>query len=125
MGFFPPSYGGDSMFGYAVKMKMVVNPTAEQLNQFFGISGSQSLYGGTRGRTFLVDGLFAAEDLDTLNAYEGNFLSYLDGIARTMVDTRGRAWANVLLRQLEPGEKILHDQRGLYLPYKAMFNGLT
>jgi hypothetical protein len=118
------TYNGQAIFGYSVTMPHVVNPPAEQINAFFGVSGQQSLYGGTRGRVFEVSGLLYGADLIALNAAEDLFLSYIDGIARVLVDTRGRAWPNVICRTFQPQGRVIRDNRGYYLPYRALLTGL-
>lgn len=119
------TYEGVDIFGVAVKMRHTLNPTAEQINAFFGLSGQQSLWGGQRGRLFEVDGVFVGASLLELNTAEALFLSYIDGIVGILVDTRGRTWPNVLVKTLQPGERILRDARGFYLPYKALLVGLA
>ena len=120
-----PSYRGAEIFGVAVSIRHVLSPSETQINAFFGISGIQSLFGGNRGRTFFVTGCFFAPDLPTLNAMEGIFLSYADGIAGELVDTRWRVWPDVVFRgQLEPADHLLFNAYGLVLPYKALFHGL-
>lgn len=118
------TYNGEAIFGLAVTMVMALNPPAEQLNEFFGISGRQSLFGGLRGRVFETSGVFFGATLIDLNAAEALFDSYHDGIARVLVDTRGRAWPSVLVRSKQPGGRVIRDARGFYLPYKALLTGL-
>ena len=121
------SYGGSFVFGSAVSIVHIPNSNAQQLNHFFGVSGSVTLYGGGRGRVFLVSGVLTADDLADLNAAEALLVSYADGIARTLVDTRGRAWANVIFRgefRTAAGGPKATDT-GCCLPYKAVFHGLT
>ncbi|MGC8638728.1 MAG: hypothetical protein ACP5XB_02485 [Isosphaeraceae bacterium] len=121
------TYDGANIFGAAVGFQQVVQPNAQQTNAFFGVSGTQSLYGGGRGRTFLIRGMLLGTTIEDINAAEAVFQSYADGTARTLVDPRGRAWPNVTFR----GE-FTADPRGPYptaggwaLPYKAVFYGLT
>jgi hypothetical protein len=118
---------GANIFGAAVQFQQVANPTAQQNNSFFGVSGTQSLFGGSRGRTFLIRGLLLGSTIEDLNAAEATILTYADGIARTLVDPRGRTWPNVIFR----GE-FTPESRGPYptasgwaLPYRAVFHGLT
>jgi hypothetical protein len=131
----PPSYGGAFIFGLAVHMQMIANPTAEQLDAFFGIEGLFALFGGGRGRTHLISGcLFAVTDgydddaIALLNVAEGVIHSYADGIARTLIDTRGRVWPNTIFRdefQPDPmGPRPTADQ-GWVLPYRMVMHSLT
>lgn len=121
------TYDGVNIFGAAVKFQHLAHPHAQQSNAFFGVTGTQSLYGGGRGRLFLVRGLLLGATLADLNAAEAVFRSYADGLARTLVDPRGQSWPNVVFR----GE-FIPDSRGPYrtvqgwaLPYRAVFHGLT
>ncbi len=122
------TYDGINIFGAAVQLQQVASANAQQMNAFFGVTGTQTLFGGGRGRTFLIQGILLADTMDDLNAAESLLQSYADGVARTLVDQRGRAWPNVIYR----GE-FVPDLRGPYLtagggwalPYKAQFYGLT
>ena len=121
------TYDGSNIFGAAVQFQQLAHPNAQQINTFFGVSGTQSLYGGGRGRMFLIKGILVGPTMQDLNASEAVFDSYADGVARTLVDPRGRAWPNVIYR----GE-FIPDSRGPYatangwaMPYKAVFHGLT
>ena len=116
------TYDGGNIFGSAVRVRMEVNPSATQINGFFGVSGTQSLYGGTRGRVFLVSGVLTAPDADTLSAYIATILSYDDGIGRVFVHPVYGSWPLVVFRRFQPGERILP---GPALEYKAQFDGLT
>lgn len=118
------TYNGEAIFGLAVTMPHVVNPPAEQLNAFFGVSGQQSLFGGMRGRVFEVSGVLFGVTLMELNNAEGLFLSYIDGIARVLVDTRGRAWPSVIVRTFQPNGRVIRDARGFYQSYRALLTGL-
>ncbi len=120
------TYGGANIFGAAVQFQQVAHPNAQQNNTFFGVSGTQSLFGGGRGRMFLIRGLLLGATIEDLNSAEAVIQSYADGIARTLVDPRGRTWPNVIYR----GE-FTPDPRGPYptatgwaLPYKAILHGL-
>lgn len=121
-----PTYGGAAIFGYSVTITHTLNATAEQLNAFFGLSGTQSLFGGLRGRVFQVKGVLFGQDMATLNAAEATYLSFIDGVARDLVDTRGRTWPSVLVKALVPPPqgRVLQDARGFYLPYKGLLQGL-
>ena len=120
------TYDGVDIFGYAVQMAHVLNATAEQLNAFFGLSGTQSLYGGQRGRAFTVQGVLYGQSIADLNAAEALYHSYLDGLARVLVDTRGRTWPQVLVKApFQPQGKVLQDARGYYQPYKGLLVGLV
>jgi hypothetical protein len=120
------TFDGANIFGAAVQFQHLANPTAQQMNTFFGVSGTQTLYGGGRGRMFLVRGVLLGATTADLNAAESALLSYADGVARTLVDSRGRVWPNVLFRgEFQPDPRGPYATRsGWALPYRAVFHGL-
>jgi hypothetical protein len=121
------TYDGANIFGAAIQFQQVAHPNAQQYSSFFGVSGTQTLFGGGRGRMFLIRGILLGSSIDDINSAEATILNYADGIARTLIDPRGRTWSNVIFR----GE-FTPDSHGPYptasgwaLPYKAIFHGLT
>jgi hypothetical protein len=121
----PATYDGNSIFGRSVTVRHVLNPPAEQVNAFFGVGGLQSLFGGSRGRLIVVTGVLYGTDISDLNAAEATLASYCDGIARTLVDGRGRPFPSVLLRPAEVSGRVLQDaDGGCYLPYQVSGLGL-
>lgn len=121
------TYGGSNIFGAAVRFQHVANANAQQENSFFGVTGTQTLYGGGRGRLFLISGVLVGASLASLNQAEAIFQNYADGVARTLTDTRGRVWNNVLFKgEFIPDSKgPVPTTGGWALPYKALFHGLT
>jgi hypothetical protein len=121
------SYGGGLIFGSAVSIVQIPNSNAQQVTSFFGVSGSLTLYGGGRGRLFLVAGVLTAASIPDLNATESLLLSYADGVARTLIDTRGRAWLNVIFRgEFRPDPRGARPtDQGWCLPYKLVLHGLS
>ena len=89
---------GNAIFGDAVNVIHNPRPNAQQINHFFGIDGQQTLFGGTRGRSFVISGVLSGSSMTTLNAVEATLLSYADGLTHTLVDNRGRIWPNVIFR---------------------------
>ncbi len=51
---------GNPIFGDAVCVQHLPHPNTQQINEFFGINGQQTLFGGTRGRTFAISGVLSA-----------------------------------------------------------------
>jgi len=126
MALYTPSYGGVPLFGTAVKIKHTVNPTAQQLNAFFGVSGQQAIFGGSRGRVFMVRGVWTANDPSVLRStHEALLLSYADGVARTLVDTFGVAWSPVIYRGDYSHDELSFAGNGYALPFRAVFHGLV
>ncbi len=119
---------GNPIFGSAVSVIHNPHPNAQQMNQFFGVNGRQTLFGGTRGRTFIVSGVLSAQSLALLNTAESTLLSYADGLVHTLVDNRGRIWPNVIFRgEYSPshtGPRALAGG-GWCLPYRLVLEGLT
>lgn len=120
-----PAYGGIPMFGRSVKCSMQMNPPAEQLNAFFGVNGTQRLFGGLRGRVFLVDGLLLGATIFDLSDAELLILSYNDGIGRVFEDSYGRQWPSTVFRDYQPQGRIMYDARGYYQVYKAVYHCLA
>jgi hypothetical protein len=119
-----PTYDGNSIFGYATKTRMEVNPSAAQINEFFGTTGMQSLFGGGRGRVFLIEGVLGADSTSDLNSAIALILSYDDGVGRVFEHPIWGAWPSVVFRRWIPGERFLFSGGNWYLPYKAQFDGL-
>jgi hypothetical protein len=137
---YTPSYGGQPIFGAAVTIQQIPFQCAQQLESFFGVPGLLSVFGGPRGRTFNISGILYDIDLPTLNSDEdvftpGVYGSVADGIARPLVDTRGRTWANVVYLgefMPDPGGPRPGNWGagsggwdGWILPYRAIFHGLS
>jgi hypothetical protein len=119
---------GNPIFGDAVNVVQNPHPNAQQINHYFGIDGQQTLFGGTRGRTFIISGVLWASSISALNAIEATLLSYADGLTHTLVDNRGRSWPNVIFRgEYAPspmGPSPLAGG-GWCLPYRLVMEGLT
>jgi hypothetical protein len=133
---YTPTYGGQPIFGAAVHIVQIPTSCATQLEAFFGVSGLLAVFGGSRGRTFQIDGVLFDVDLPTLNSDEDVFTpgvsgSMADGIARPLFDTRGRTWANVIyLGEFTPDPAgprpgTWGSGSGFVLPYRAIFHGLS
>jgi hypothetical protein len=119
---------GNPIFGYAVRVQHTPHPNSQQINEFFGVNGLQTLFGGTRGRTFLISGVLSAPDIPILNAVEATLLSYADGLPHTLVDNRGRTWFNVIFGGVyvpcATGPCPVANG-GWCLPYRLVMTGLT
>jgi hypothetical protein len=119
---------GNSIFGSAVTVVHTPNRNAQQINHYFGIDGQQTLFGGTRGRSFVISGVLSAPSIAALNSVEATLLSYADGLTHTLVDSRGRIWPNVIFRgEYTPspmGPRALAGG-GWCLPYRLVMEGLT
>ncbi len=125
MGF--ESYDGAQIFGAAVRIVHLPQANAQQIDSFMGVNGSVALFGGSRGRTFEITGVFVASDLSGVLAAEALLLSYADGIARTLIDPIGRSFPNVIFEgQYSPNpEGTKPTDFGYCLPFRCVFRGLT
>ncbi|MGO9463086.1 MAG: hypothetical protein ACLQIB_04405 [Isosphaeraceae bacterium] len=123
-----PTLDGNPVFGYASHVRHNPHPSAQQFNAFFGINGQQTLHGGSRGRTFLISGVFAGSSFYDITNAEAALLTYADGQPHTLVDNLGRTWANVIFRgDYEPfaeGPRPLAGG-GWCLPFKCVMEALT
>lgn len=133
MPLFLPNYNGYPIFGTAVTMQVEPNPSAQQLEAFFGVPGQFSLFGGGRGRVFMISGVFYENEVGDLNNDEfvfdpGNPNGVATGGVAALFDTRGRTWPNVYcLGEFKPdpmGPKWAAGG-GWVLPYKLIMRGLT
>jgi hypothetical protein len=140
MPIFTPTYGGSPIFGLAVHIEHVPRPCAQQTDAFFGVPGQLSLFGGSRGRQFQVSGVLFDYTIGLLNFDESIFLTgtpnnFADGVARLLIDTRGRYWPNVVyIGEFQPdqgGPKPMVCDLGAGavggwgIPYRAVFHGLS
>jgi hypothetical protein len=121
------SFGGNDIFGSAVSIQRVPHPNAEQRDEYFGVDGETTLYGGQRGNTFAIKGVFVADNIADLIATEAVFLSYADSIARTLIDPIGRVFSNVYFKgDYQPDPAGNHFVgAGVSLSYTATFFSLT
>ena len=116
------SFGGSNIFGTAVSMATADNPREKQINAFFGLSGLETLDGGSRGRITRVTGLLFGQSPALLASAEASFRSFNDGTTRTLIDTLGVLWPNVRLESFEPLGRIRQSPGGLLLrSYQARF----
>jgi hypothetical protein len=119
---------GNLVLGVATTVVMTPIPNAQQITQYFGISGQQTIFGGTRGRTLRVTGVLYGKDLPTINVVEQALLQFADGNTHTLIDDRGRVFPNVIfLGEYTPfpqGPKQQVDG-SYFLPYTAVMHGLS
>jgi len=119
---------GSPVFGLAVHVQMNPHPNAQQINEFFGVNGTQTLFGGTRGRTFMISGVLLGDQVADINAAEAALLAFADGNPHTLIDDRGRVFNNVIFRgeyqSFEQGPRPLAGG-GVALPFKCTMQGLT
>lgn len=125
------TYGGVNIFGKCLSCQQIINPAATQNNEFFGVDGTHSLYGGTRGRVFAIKGAFVGASAGGCLSAESLLLTYIDGRARILVDNQGRAFPNVIMDgryQADPRGPLPTVFGGLHvwtLQYELEMRGLT
>lgn len=96
---------GANVFGYVIGSTWIPNADAAQVNAFFGVNGTLSLYGGSRGSVILIDAIFLATGFDeptaaaAVMAAEANLFTFADGLGHTYADPMGRVFDNVLFRR--------------------------
>ncbi len=71
-------------------------PAARQISAFFGIDGVLAQYGGTRGWTFQIAGVFEEFDIAALNVDISNLMSFIGPFTHTFIDTSANTWPNVV-----------------------------
>lgn len=124
--------GGLNLFGYALECRHSPRATAQQVASFFGVTGTQAVYGGGRGRVFQVKGLFIEPDITTIRNDETRLESYADGIPRTLqvyhADGTGYFYSNVIYQaEYQPqGDPRPIWSTGNYCQcYQLVLHGLT
>lgn len=117
-----PSYGGVNIFGTAVTMSTVDHPRSTQVNSFFGLSGLETLDGGSRGRVTEAGGVLFGPSPVALASAESTFRSFDDGLTRLLIDSLGTAWSNVVLESFRPLGRVRQSPQGVYFrAYRARF----
>ena len=117
-----PSYGGVNIFGASVTMSTVDSPREKQVNSFFGLSGLETLDGGSRGRVTEVGGILYGAGPAALAGAETTFRSFDDGVSRVLVDSLGAAWRNVVLQSFRPMGRVRQSPFGVFFrAYRARF----
>ena len=123
-----PTLDGNAIFGSAVRIRVMPAPVSYQYDAFCGVDGLLALYLGSRGRTFEISGVFVDTDPLALCADISNLATYADGAARTLVDTMGGTWPNVIF-----DGAIREDPQGPHpttggnwcISYSTTFRGLS
>ncbi len=124
---------GESIFGFPLECRMLLNPSARQTSAFFGISGVQSVFGGSRGRVFQVRGLFYGPTPFDCDLAVNNLETFADGRARVLTKTYSDGsssfWPNVVyMNEYQPeGAPLLQagDSGTWVQAYRLQLHGLT
>jgi hypothetical protein len=118
---------GNPVFGFAVHVVHSPRPNAQQMNEYFGLNGLQTLFGGQRGRMLMISGVLVGQSLGDITAAESALLSFADGQAHTLFDDRGREFDNVIFRgEYQPFEQGPRPTDfGWCLPYRCVMEGLS
>jgi hypothetical protein len=108
--------------GLATNVMVSENPSEKQYNAFFGYSGVQSLWGGRRGRTISVTGVFAGSTAADVRAIFESLRTLDDGVARTFTDNTGTTYPNVVyVGDAQPMGKYMLADGQVVQPYRATF----
>lgn len=118
-----PSYGNFNIFGRSVRMQTTKRERSEQANEYFGLTGIESLDGGGRGFITEVNGVYVAASPGDLGSLFNVLWSYSDGVARDLVDMYGLTWIYVKLVKAGPAGKPSYDPslNRWVQPYSATF----
>ena len=116
------SFGNVNLFGIAVTMSTADHPREKQINSYFGLSGLETLDGGSRGRVTSVGGVLAGASPLALAQAEATFRTYSDGLTRNLVDSLGTTWSNVRLESFQPQGRVRQSPQGIFFrSYRAHF----
>jgi hypothetical protein len=89
---------GNAIFGDAVTTVHTPIGSGRLAGNFAGRDASPRIFGGNRGRRWIITGILKGATLSALNEAEATLVSYNDGMSHTLVDDRGRIWPNVVFR---------------------------
>lgn len=97
-----PSFGGSYIFGSCCHVMQQPDQIARQEDTFFAVPGVLSLVGGTRGRTWTINGVMIADTVADVFSQLAPLMpgvsgSLVNGVAQTFVDSYGNSWSNVIL----------------------------
>lgn len=109
------SFGGNLVFGSAVRFTRSDNPREAQINSYFGLSGVERIDGGGRGGTFHVTGLHAGASVGALVTSQTALRDMQDGNAYVLVDTKGEAYPNCVLEGFKETGPVRQSPGGAFL----------
>ena len=121
------SYGGVACLGFAVHVAARKCKVQCDRVSFFGVDGTYSIYGGSRGFVYDVSGVLWGVNVPEMLYIESLLYGFSDAVPRDLVDDVGRVWSNVIFL----GEYVPHSDgpkwtdNGVCLPYSARFYGLV
>ena len=126
MSFYVPPSWGSVPLGTAVKIMHTPGANAAMISAFFGAGGLQSLDGGARGRTFMIEGLATAAFPSGCDAFAAQLEGLADGRGRTLVDTVGNQWQQVVYRRefAWSGTYMPLISGGFCRPFRMVLHGL-
>lgn len=122
----PAYFGGTNIFGTAIQCRRVDHPPANQVITFFGVNGTVTVFGGSRGRLWNIQGVLVGVNSLDIAAQEALIDTYNDGLARVFTDTYGTNWAAVVYRGgYQQTEKPGFTENGIVQPYRMSLHGLV
>lgn len=89
------TFNGDAIFGDAVSVIVVSNPTSLGLDRYFNHEGKAPLLPPNCERAFVVSGVLSGKTIGDLTAVQNVLLDYAHGVPSDLVDARGRTWRDV------------------------------
>jgi hypothetical protein len=123
--------GGVNIFGVPLECRHNPAATAQQVNAFFGVSGTQAVFGGSRGRSFMIKGLYYGDYIADIRATETVLETYADGVPRVLAvqwaDGSSYAWPAVIFKgeyqqQGDPRPEVTSG--GYVQAYQMVLHGL-
>lgn len=131
MPFNVPTVDGNPVFGLVTKFVPERREAVTQDSAFFGQNGILSLFGGTRGWVFHIEGVFAepgdpATAITAINLDILAIQNLVGPLLHTLVDTSGNTFNNVRFRgKFTPAPQVFPTDTGWCRAYTMEMDSLS
>jgi hypothetical protein len=120
---------GYACFGLVTMFQPTPRTARRQIDEYFGVNGSTSLFGGTNGWDIVIDGVLFETSMSALNNDIAFLCSFVDANIHQLQDTSGNTWQNVVfdgeLRFDPAGPMLANGMNYWARAYSAVFHTLT
>lgn len=131
MPFFPATLDGQPIFGLITEFSPEGHEAATQDSAFFGQNGKLTLFGGLRGWTFHIKGVFAEVGafnaaVTAINNDIAAIMSFRGPALHTLIDTSGNTWNNVRFKgRFHAGPRVSPTPFGWMREYTMEMDSLS